>query len=273
MEFKFIRFILGAFLVLVAVMTHTLSGEVLHGPERGQGNATANKGSIIVYRENSNDTKSLPVVFINDRIVASLLPGEYAKTRVCDSKIKLRIGTRGAIVAKGELKRIDIHKNAITYIKIEKRKNNTFIPLVVDSVEAKQALQTIDQTDNVINRNIPKLALGTDSLFVFNSTQLLHSSYPTLDKLIRDINMCPNQVNRIKVIGHTDRIGNQKVNEKLSVKRAQVVAEYLTKHGLKVPMDVEGRGSREPVTTKCRGRVSPQLIQCLQPDRRVVIEY
>jgi outer membrane protein OmpA-like peptidoglycan-associated protein len=143
----------------------------------------------------------------------------------------------------------------------------------VNSVQAKKELQHIDKTDHIINRNIAKVALGTDSLFMFNSTELLHSSYPALDKLIRDINICPNQIDRIKIIGHTDRIGNKKVNEKLSVKRAQVVADYLTKHGVSIPMDVEGHGSREPVTTKCRGKISPQLIQCLQPDRRVVIEY
>jgi len=250
-----------------------MAGDLLHGPVRGQANVISNKVSIIFYREEGEDTKNVPVVFINGSVVASLLPGEYTQTRVCDSNIKLRVSTRGDIVAKGQSKRINIPKESITYVKIVKTQNKRFVPLIVDKVQGQKALQNIQITSNVINRYIPKIVLGTDSLFAFNSAVLLSSSRATMDKLVRDIKMCPGQVKRIKIIGHTDRIGSTVFNEKLSKKRAQEVADYLTDHGVNISMDVEGHGSREPITTNCRGKRSPKLIQCLQPDRRVVVKY
>ena len=61
------------------------------------------------------------------------------------------------------------------------------------------------------------------------------------------------------------------MNEQLSKKRAQKVADYLREHGVKTAMSIEGHGSREPITTNCRGKLSSKLIQCLQDDRRVVV--
>jgi outer membrane protein OmpA-like peptidoglycan-associated protein len=272
MGIKYIRFILGFFTLLVFLTTNSIAGELLHGPTQGQAK-TANNPSIIIYREKSNDVQSIPVIFINGKIVASLLPGESVQTRICNSDIKIRVATRGKVVAKGRSKKIHILKNSIIYIKMIKTKNQTFAPLLVNEIQGEKALKDIDRTSNIINRYLPKVTIDKDSLFAFNSAKLLPSARKILDKLVRDINMCPNQVKHIKIIGHADRIGNEKINKKLSKKRAQVVASYLAKHGIKIPLDLEGHGSKEPVTVNCEGKVSPQLIQCLQPDRRVVIEY
>lgn len=273
MELKFIQSIVRLLLAAGFILTNSISEELLHGPIVGQANITSNKVSVIFYREKSNDTENVPTVFMNDHIVASLLPGEYTQTRVCDSSIKLRVATRGDVVAKGPSKRINISKNTIAYVKILKTKNKTFAPLIVDETQGKKELQSIQRTSHILNRYVPKITLGTDSLFAFNSAKLLPSAYPTLNKLAHDITMCPYQNKRIKIIGHTDRIGSEKVNHTLSLKRAQEVANYLTEKGIKTPMDIEGHGSKKPVTMNCKGKISPQLIQCLQADRRVVIEY
>jgi OmpA-OmpF porin, OOP family len=57
----------------------------------------------------------------------------------------------------------------------------------------------------------------------------------------------------------------------LSQRRAETVAQYLAAHG--VPEDLmhaEGRGKSEPVV-QCSEQARRKLIECLAPNRRVVV--
>jgi OOP family OmpA-OmpF porin len=83
----------------------------------------------------------------------------------------------------------------------------------------------------------------------------------------------------ILAVGHTDRIGGDAYNQKLSEKRAAAVKEYLVAKGIEANrVYTEGKGEKQPVTgDKCKslGKDSAKtkaLIDCLQPDRRVDIE-
>lgn len=51
----------------------------------------------------------------------------------------------------------------------------------------------------------------------------------------------------IDVIGHTDSIGSESYNEKLSIRRAQAVVDYLKSIGVQSPMNAMGKGELEPV--------------------------
>lgn len=75
----------------------------------------------------------------------------------------------------------------------------------------------------------------------------------------------------VHVIGHSDRIGNDRANLRLSTRRAEAVREYLIDRG--VPEDritAVGRGSVEPVV-ECEGDRGQALIDCLAPNRRVEV--
>ena len=78
----------------------------------------------------------------------------------------------------------------------------------------------------------------------------------------------------IVVIGHTDRIGSEHYNQKLSEQRAHSVMKYLVARG--VPAEIisaRGMGKSQPVTgTKCNALRGAELKACLAPDRRVEIE-
>lgn len=271
MRLKFPQTVLKFLIVLAFITTNSIAGDVLHGPALEQTSVSSTEGSIIVYREEDGDSSHIPTIFIDDDVVGSLLPGEFSQAKLCIDDIKLRVATRGGVVSSGQSQKVQIHKGQITYVKIAKRANNTFMPVIVDETEAQHALKDIKRTSNIINRLVAEVKFDTDSLFKFDSAKLMHSAREALDKLVRDIKSCPDQIKHIKIVGHTDRIGDKAYNQKLSVKRAQAVADYLVKQGVTIPTDVEGRGSREPVTTNCRGKVSAKLIQCLQPDRRVVV--
>ena len=80
----------------------------------------------------------------------------------------------------------------------------------------------------------------------------------------------------VTVTGHTDRIGAQAYNLKLSTRRADAVKAYLVESGVpSSTIAVKGVNGSNPVTKPedCKGRKpTARLIACLQPDRRVEVE-
>jgi OOP family OmpA-OmpF porin len=70
-------------------------------------------------------------------------------------------------------------------------------------------------------------------------------------------------------VGHADRIGHAKHNQRLSEQRAEAVREYLAAHGIDgSKIAVSGVGSTASVTgDQCRGLRGRSLVSCLQPDR------
>jgi OmpA-OmpF porin, OOP family len=78
----------------------------------------------------------------------------------------------------------------------------------------------------------------------------------------------------LSVTGHTDRLGSDQYNDPLSERRAVTVRDMLSALGVKANRaEASGKGKRQPVTTTCSDQTPrAQLIDCLQPDRRVTIE-
>lgn len=120
-----------------------------------------------------------------------------------------------------------------------------------------------------------RVSFSADSLFDFNQSNVKPSGKQELDKFASDLKGASYDV--VKVTGHTDRIGSEAYNMKLSGQRADSVKTYLTESG-GIPVgkiSASGAGETNPVTKlgECKGeKATPQLIACLQPDRRVEVE-
>lgn len=119
---------------------------------------------------------------------------------------------------------------------------------------------------------IEKVALDSDVLFEFDKAVLRPEGQKKLDELADRIKDA--KVESILAVGHADRIGPEKYNEKLSAERAAAVKQYLAQKGIEEQrVRSEGRGESEPVTgDQCKGVKGSKLISCLQPDRRVDVE-
>ena len=118
-----------------------------------------------------------------------------------------------------------------------------------------------------------KITVAADALFDFNKATLRTEGKAKLDELVGKAKAIKLEV--ILVVGHTDRIGGDAYNQKLSEKRAAAVKEYLVAKGIEANrVYTEGKGEKQPVTgDKCKGNTkSKALIECLQPDRRADIE-
>jgi len=118
-----------------------------------------------------------------------------------------------------------------------------------------------------------KITVAADALFDFNKAVLRPAGKAKLDELVSKAKAIKLEV--ILAVGHTDRIGSDAYNQKLSEKRAAAVKEYLVAKGIEANrVYTEGKGEKQPVTgDKCKGTAKTKaLIDCLQPDRRVDIE-
>jgi len=121
---------------------------------------------------------------------------------------------------------------------------------------------------------VQKITLASKALFDFDKAVLKPEGKAAIDTEIiaklRDVQ----KLELVLVTGHTDRIGSQAYNQKLSERRADAVRDYLVSKG--VPRDkIEtlGMGKTQPVPgVVCNQKAMKELIACLAPNRRVEVE-
>lgn len=83
--------------------------------------------------------------------------------------------------------------------------------------------------------------------FEFNKAVIKPSSYPTLDNIVA-ILKSRDDVDGVRVEGHTDSKGSDAYNLKLSDRRAGAVMEYLVSHGVpREKLTSVGKGESEPI--------------------------
>lgn len=117
--------------------------------------------------------------------------------------------------------------------------------------------------------------LSADGLFAFGRASIEDFSADgraSLDDIARRVAEAHRPLDVVHVIGHSDRIGNDRANLRLSEQRANAVRDYLVTQG--VPADritAVGRGAVEPVVT-CERERGQALVDCLAPNRRVELQ-
>lgn len=124
---------------------------------------------------------------------------------------------------------------------------------------------------------VETLELSADALFAFAGSarkDLNSAGLRSLENLVAQINKEYVDIEQIHIIGHTDRIGSAASNYTLSLARANTVAQYLVENGIaRNVVTTEGRGLTQPVVDcGASTQKTPELIACLQPNRRVIVE-
>ncbi|WP_431097531.1 outer membrane protein OmpA [Polaromonas aquatica] len=91
-----------------------------------------------------------------------------------------------------------------------------------------------------------KVTYAADAFFDFNKSVIKPEGKAKLDDLvgkIKDINL-----EVIIAVGHTDSVGGDAYNQKLSVRRSEAVKAYLVSKGIeKNRVYTEGKGEKQPV--------------------------
>ncbi|MCZ2134947.1 MAG: OmpA family protein [Burkholderiales bacterium] len=121
---------------------------------------------------------------------------------------------------------------------------------------------------------VQKITLASKALFDFDKAVLKPEGKAVLDREIVGRIKEVQKLELVLVTGHTDRLGSQQYNQKLSERRAHAVASYLESHGVpKDKVETLGMGKTQPVPgVVCEQKNRKQLIACLQPNRRVEVE-
>lgn len=118
-----------------------------------------------------------------------------------------------------------------------------------------------------------KMTFSADALFAFDKSGLKPEGKTMLEDLVRQLNGTSYET--ILVTGHADRLGSAGYNQKLSVRRADAVKEFLVSKNIAATrINATGKGETQPVTKpgECKGVQSAKVIACLQADRRVDVE-
>lgn len=121
-----------------------------------------------------------------------------------------------------------------------------------------------------------ELDLSSDALFDFGKSSVQdmkvkgRQSVEQFAKLLRNEY---HQQPQLVLTGYTDRIGPPEANQILALKRAESVAQILERSGIsRDGITTVGKGSANPLVD-CPGiDMTPELVRCLQPNRRVTIE-
>jgi OOP family OmpA-OmpF porin len=111
-------------------------------------------------------------------------------------------------------------------------------------------------------RAAAKVTLNADALFDFDKSVLKPAAIASLNSLAGKVKSLTLEV--IVAVGHTDSIGTDAYNQKLSIRRAEAVKKYLVSQGIEAKrIYVEGKGESQPVADNktAEGRAKNRRVQ------------
>jgi flagellar motor protein MotB len=129
--------------------------------------------------------------------------------------------------------------------------NDTLFNVISDTLYVD--LQPIKKNTVVILRNL---------LFDTDKTEIRNISAPSLEEMYQLLAANPNM--RIRITGHTDNVGSERYNKKLSEGRAKAVFDEMVKRGIDPSrMEWNGRGSKEPIESNktAEGRAENRRVE------------
>jgi OOP family OmpA-OmpF porin len=116
------------------------------------------------------------------------------------------------------------------------------------------------------------VTLANDQTFKVNSAVLSNTAKKRIDDAVINKLADCSKIDIVLVTGHTDRLGSHQYNQKLSAKRANIVAGYLKDKGVRALIETRAAGESQPVKSCNAEHRRNNLVECLAPNRRVVIE-
>lgn len=270
-----------------------------------------NEARLVLYRKKHDIKHNInsPSVLIDGRVLGALNPNQYMVGHVCEGEGLFTLRQRQDGETKTPQFKYEAASKDTLYYQIRSTSQGQYEVFAVPEEQALKDLKQVRYTSFLTSRSaknceeqvaesnqvaptstekavsqdptlIDESTFAVDVLFRFDSAVLVrtigtHSTdaFKALDDMAAALNNQQENVEKVRVVGHTDRLGAKAYNQALSERRAKAVANYLVAKGVKQKLEIVGKGSQQPVTTDCKGtRATVELIECLQPDRRVSVE-
>lgn len=122
---------------------------------------------------------------------------------------------------------------------------------------------------------VTKTQMSADGLFEFNQSAIAHLRPGGVEKLNRlsESLLVGGEITQLKIIGYTDRLGDEAYNMKLSQARAETIRQYLIAKNIPAERILAyGAGKSKPLVDCKKSKLNARLISCLEPNRRFEIE-
>ena len=178
------------------------------------------------------DTRN-PVLMTHSELDVTLMPATTALTiRVVDAETDSLLSTQSLLARQGQT--YPFHLEAVGY---------TYADTVV----------RIPMRDEPMVVTIPLRTLRADMImqlrsisFEYNSAELKEESYAELEKVLRLLTL--NSDLHIELAAHTDDVGSDSYNDRLSQRRGETVRQYIVSRGIEPERIVaKGYGKRHPL--------------------------
>jgi outer membrane protein OmpA-like peptidoglycan-associated protein len=135
--------------------------------------------------------------------------------------------------------------------------------------------RVVEKAVAVPGPEIIRIRVAADGIFEFDKSGIADLRPGGIEKLNKVANqlLAGGEITQLKIIGHTDRLGGDTYNLKLSEARANTIRQYLIgKHIAAELIKTEGVGNSQPLVECRQTKRDEALIRCLEPNRRFEIE-
>jgi len=145
------------------------------------------------------------------------------------------VATPGNILAKLFARR-GLHINAYNAYQSIIRGGHTFLTIRTSREPVRCMGDGLDMliplNQDTMDRHLSRMRPGSSVLFDFDKTAIKPDGAKILDRLI--VFLKENSDKKVDLEGHTDSVGTDQYNQKLSERRAASVKDYLTQRGVDV---------------------------------------
>lgn len=120
-----------------------------------------------------------------------------------------------------------------------------------------------------------KMQISADGMFDFDKSEITNLRPGGVEKLNRVTTnlLSGGEIVQLKIVGHTDRLGDDAYNMKLSQARAETIRQYLVAKNVPAErITAFGVGKSAPLVECNQNKRDEALIRCLEPNRRFEIE-
>lgn len=207
------------------------------------------KGSVIsVFWEVPNQNK---VAFLNSR-PNQVIPAQYLFTPSTKLRPRPAVAAKPASVNGRSPKTAAVNRTASKAAAsrpapTRRVKMPVVMASAIPATQTKPALAAVaPPVASFDDLKRGKVVILRNVLFGQGDYTLLPTSYGELNKLVRAL--LDNPAFLVEVAGHTDNVGDKRLNLALSENRAKVVATYLTRHGIaENRITAKGYGGSRPI--------------------------
>ena len=121
-----------------------------------------------------------------------------------------------------------------------------------------------EQAQKMKEKTIKSIRLEGKPTFKFGTSQLNNNGKESLKKVAKELEKYPDA--ELLIEGHTDSVGSDEVNQRISEERAAAMAKSLKKD-YKVPNDISviGKGEKEPIASNAtkEGRAKNRRVEII----------